>query len=236
MKRRILTISLIVASLVLLVSVGFAGWVITGSMSDTKTGNFDAYAVDNQGQIIVSNISGDIKFGAPSSPLYSAIPEDAWFRFDNQVEVQSLSATFTVQLDGVSSGTFSLTPTSSVALDSKIIAGPTFSATGDATVNGSNQLVFSSEGTATVTVTYAWGDLFGGVNPYNYFYTHRADKSALLTGTDLTNAAASNLLSGDNSISESNNVTYSKLAQLAMQYIYTLADATFTVAIAKVNG
>ncbi len=237
MKKRILTISLIVASLVLLVSVGFAGWVIQGNMSDSKSGNFTAYSVQNNGQIIVSDVSGSIIFGAPDTPATPA--GDAWFTFAS-MDAESLSVTFTVQLDGVSSAKFTLTPSHSAGtLDSYLIGGPTFTASGAASVptSGDDQgkLVFTSEGTATVTVTYSWGTLFGGNNPYAYFYSHKSDKSTVLAGTDLTNAQASNLTYGGNAISSSNNVTYAKLAELAMNYIYTVNGGTFTVAIAKVN-
>lgn len=149
MKKRIITVSLIVASLILLVSVGFAGWVITQNVSDEKTGNFEAYGVSTTGSLTVktgtlqevnnvmsfvehaNNVQPNIVFGYKDSDPAVANP---WLTFDNTVNAASLVAYIEISYEkdaeySQAGETFAIThdfikSDASFAVDDQLVGGP----------------------------------------------------------------------------------------------------------------
>ena len=183
MKKRVIISSLIVLSLLMLVSIGFASWVISNSHSGESTGNFTAYdAVDN-GSITVSNPTQNIVFGAHTDETATY----SWLS-DSTLDPQSLSVTFTVQLQNKEAGSANVVLTLTPSLVYKVdgtgysagdeyttaqtyFAGPSFSCTSvnsKASLSGST-LTFTDNDIATITVTYTWGSAFNGLNPWKYY-------------------------------------------------------------------
>ena len=230
MKKRTITISLIVLAFVLLIGIGYAGWVISSQTEATADGgNFTAYSVDSS-TLQVSAVSGNIVFGykAPASAF-----TDPWLTYTD-VTAESLSATFTVTWTNQVSGTkFTLTPqayyanatSTEIPLNSKLIKAPTFSATGDAVVGEDGKLQLNAaDGTATVTVLYGWGTCLSDAtydNPYLFFNSNTKTETA------------------DVYYADSNGETYEELASAALAALNTLiaSDTSnplkFRVVIAK---
>lgn len=226
MKRRILTISLIVASLVLLVSVGFAGWVITSNHQDTKTGNFTAYEVSSNGALTVAicDVNGSttgtpnntIVYGKPNSTDQGTIEakdgfsDPAWLTFaemDEQVLVVYLKLSLS---NATTSQTFTLTNSfkknSSAQEVYNLIAAPTYAkVSGEGSIS-SNEVTLSNNQSIVVSVTYNWGSEFGGLNPYEYFN--------LQSQTDEVNG----------SINSVSYTTYETKANVALSQLDTLVD------------
>lgn len=103
MKRKFLLPILSVCMVVALVSVGFAAWLITGNdTSDTATGNFVTYDVENDYFTVTvdpaTGENGEIVFGKPASETTTPALEHDWFKFDAATGVEKLTATFTVTI------------------------------------------------------------------------------------------------------------------------------------------
>ena len=240
MKRRILTISLIVASLVLLVSVGFAGWIISQSESGIADGNFQAYAVSDTGNLTVKkgiyNSSfqegtRSIIFGSPSGDPISG----AWLTF-SEVETESLSVWLQISYSGPAN-TFNLADTYeregvaySKANVNKLISGPTYTVVGTpvhCTASNSNAtLAFDecTDGEIIIRVDYAWAAVFGS-NPYTYFNTGKT-ATGTISPADVTNATNAGLQINNGNFSTSN--TYAQLAEKALSALKTLIHPTAT--------
>lgn len=198
MKKRVIISSLIVLSLLMLVSIGFASWVINNEHKGTSTGNFEAYDAVETSFITVSNPTQNIVFGAHTNETAT----NSWLS-DSALAPQSLSVTFTVQLQNkeANSADVVLTLTPSLVYKAEgddhdagdeyttaqtYFAGPTFTcataAFASIPTTGDNvgKLVFTDNGTATITVTYAWGEAFGNKNPWKYYndQTYTAELAA----------------------------------------------------------
>lgn len=213
MKRRILTISLIVASLVLLVSVGFAGWVITqNTTQQTNDANFTAYSVEKDNLTVSTNMDS-IVFGKPSGGSLPATVVTPWLTVDS-MEAEDLTATFTISWsndvdttleEGADSPvTFTLAPEYVAKSDSSIVSAPattligapTFSLSGAHTgayidgstltlgkSNSSTNEKYTKDTTLTIVVTYSWGSCLAN-STYSNPYTYF--NSVEKTATTLT--------------------------------------------------
>lgn len=192
MKRRILTISLIVASLVLLVSVGFAAWVITKDQVTETKGNVEAYNVSGNSAISISvPENSKIVFGKPSPVPSITSP---WLTFDAQeMGNESLSVAITVSYDRA--GTITIANDLKIGetsyktnLVGLLIGEPTFTKTsGDGTVTSAGVITFpDGGGTIVINATYTWGSLLAdgtNKNPYSYFNDKPKASAANLTQT-----------------------------------------------------
>ena len=188
MKKRTITIALIVFAVALLFGIGYAAWTITQNTTGEAAGDFTAYSVSTEG-LTVATTDDSVTFGKPATPGTAV-----WLSADSEVLTEDLTATFTVAWSGtIASGstvTLNLTHTfytgsgggetavSGTDLTNlqKLVLGPTFAVSGTgATISGSvltlsDQYVANS--TITVTVTYQWGPSLGGsehANPYTFF-------------------------------------------------------------------
>ena len=183
MKKRTLTISLIVLAIMLLVGIGYAGWVIGSATDAEEVGNFQAYAVSDSGVLEVTQVASQrVIFGKPN-PLD---PETPVWLSQTDVADEHLTVQFKVKWSG-GAATFSLAhaayklttgenPTEDPrTLDAKLIAAPTYDVVSGngASIDQSGNLVLSSSYQAndeiTISVTFGWGTSFGGQNPYTFF-------------------------------------------------------------------
>ena len=192
MKKRIITLVLSALAVVLLVGVGFASWVISQGATSEQKGNILVETVkDERLAVSISDPSGAFQFGAPNG----ATKDGNWLFEDNDAALpENLEVSFIVtvtrptafalnaqnQPDGLS-----LT----AVLGDKVLASATdttgvdypvafFAPAATPTrygVNAANDdtLWTMSNGnmtaTTTVVVELKWGDLFGNVNPYEFF-------------------------------------------------------------------
>lgn len=103
MKKKFLLPILSVCMVVALVSVGFAAWLITGNHTEEAQGQFVTYDVSNQYFKVTVTPTGTganenkIVFGKPTASTTTQTTD--WFKFDDDVGVQSLSVTFTITID-----------------------------------------------------------------------------------------------------------------------------------------
>ena len=206
MKKRTITISLIVLAFVLLFGIGYAGWVIASSTSGEAGGNFKAYAV-SEASLVVTPVDQDVTFGKPETPgTY------VWLDASSDMDEDDLSASFKIKWtgavgeDGIS---FRLTHTfynNGVAVTgdnltalNKLINNPTYSVPDGSSLgysfnNTTNVITLNSNYEANteivITVNYTWGPVFGNINPFNYFNPLAKDGSpAVAYNSESTNQA-----------------------------------------------
>jgi len=198
MKKRTLTISLIVLAIMLLVGIGYAGWVIASKTSDEAAGSFQAYEVDTA-NLTVTTTDSTVVFGKPASSSTAL----KWL--DPQVpQNEDLVAAFKITWSKTVSANTSFTLThkfytGETEVDDltdlqKLISGPTLTIatlpTGVTVDNASNVTTITLTpdyvaGTEIiVTVTYQWGPSLGGsshLNPYDFF-NPKAQSTPLQSG------------------------------------------------------
>lgn len=190
MKRKYLLPIIATCMAVAVLAVGFAGWLITGAdTTDTATGNFKTYDVENKAykvtiEATTSGTTDKIIFGRPADA-----DNTGWLKYDGTVEVESLVATFvlTVTPEGSAAVADIVTDDIKVTLElpgayktaqgKNYVAAVTMAATdvtGASYDNEKNVLtlpatVFDSTNTVTITVTFDWGTVTGGENPYTHY-------------------------------------------------------------------
>ena len=167
MKRRTLTLMICLLSVLSLVSVGFASWIITANDTEDVTGNIQIETVTDNRVFIVDIVDpSDIVFGAPKTPDTFANP---WFTA-NEMDDENLSATITfkvVDANDTAVAADKVTVTANIELvgaksfddlvtDGYIQAAPTVTPVRSGDVY-------------TITVTLNWGAKWGNKNPYNYY-------------------------------------------------------------------
>ena len=187
MKKRTITIALIVFAVALLFGIGYAGWVISSTTSGEASGNFTAYSVESA-NLTVTNVDQSVTFGMPASPTSTV-----WLE-GQSVGTEDLVASFKISWPAdVSSGiSFTLTHEFYMGTDpeakvvdsavlaniAKLISGPTYSLAAPVTgvtLSGSTITLGSNyvKGTeVTINVTYQWGPSLGGSehqNPHTFF-------------------------------------------------------------------
>lgn len=100
MKRKYLLPIIATCMAVAVLAVGFAGWLITGhTATDTATGNFVTYDVSNNYFTVTIKETVD---GTPEKIVFGR-PADAdntgWLEYEDDVQVEDLTANFTVTID-----------------------------------------------------------------------------------------------------------------------------------------
>lgn len=236
MKKRTLTISLIVLAIMLLVGIGYAGWVITRSDSDSAEGNFTAYGVTDTGSLEVSDYDNNVIFGKDT-----ASATNNWLTATEDVRDEDLIALFTVKWSG-GAQSFNLTHTFSTTVSPLLIGGPTMelnaAVTGVSLVN--NVLAFTADYAAytevVIKVTYKFGTLFNELNPYQFF-NNKAVDGAAFDGSGNYNGASGLTLTSINEVLTHDlnaNAKYADVAKEALSDLNTLVTGlTCTVAVAK---
>lgn len=100
MKRKYLLPIIATCMAVAVLAVGFAGWLITGhTATDTAEGNFVTYDVSNNYFTVTIKETVD---GTPEKIVFGR-PADAdntgWLEYEDDVQVEDLTANFTVTID-----------------------------------------------------------------------------------------------------------------------------------------
>ena len=188
MKKRTITIALIVFAVALLFGIGYAAWTITRSDSGEATGNFTAYSVEDSGALTVANNDTAVVFGKKTSPATTY----SWLG-QTEVADEDLVASFDVSWSG-GAQSFNLTHTfqygeTVTTVSPLLIGGPTYSlasAVTGASVTPAGVLSFTADyvayTTVTVVVTYTFGTVFNSENPYQFFNSKAVNGSAFSEG------------------------------------------------------
>ena len=176
---------------VALLSVGFASWLILQPVTaETESGSFTVYTVQENNITITGAAvrnKNTIRFGTPTSPETFTNP---WLRASSDVLVDVLEAefnfTFTSNNLALKEAVDNLVVTvaGGTNFDAAVTAGYLEPVAIVATVGGAGTNVTVSNGVVTydipdsdtnkeivlnVKMTFAWGDVTGNENPYNFY-------------------------------------------------------------------
>ena len=194
MKRRTLTLMICLLSVLSLVSVGFASWIITANDTEDVTGNIQIETVTDNRVFIVESTTGagikasnDIVFGAPET---MSTP-NAWLTADG-TKKEALTATITFKVVDANDAVVAaddVTVTANIELVGKsfnelVTAGYIQAAPTVTPVRGGDVY--------TITVTLNWGSLWGNQNPYNYYNGHDVN-AEISTGVTYGDHAAEHI-------------------------------------------
>lgn len=184
MKIKKISMLLSVLAFVLLTSVGFAAWVITGDEKADATGNITTEAVyDNRIQMkieLVEATSGagtDIHYGKPSSTA----AKESWLLADSATQVENLSVKVKITITNWEDIKDRINVTGNITVTS--VASETGKNYSDAQTYDGVQLLgdlpseitinnadfASGNGVVEETLTFNWGIAFGSQNPYTYY-------------------------------------------------------------------
>lgn len=168
-----------------LIGVGFASWVITGDDSKTsENGTITAEAITD-GSVTIGTMTwgqgkndGNIKFDANGAAV-----TQPWLTSDTKGE--DLTAVLTVPVenfDNLEGGTI----TAELKVnDSNGVDNGVYKKAQDAKLIGANptpKITNNGNGNFEVSLTFTWGEHFGGLNPYE-FYNAKGPTVALAGST-----------------------------------------------------
>lgn len=190
MKRRTLTLMICLLSVLSLVSVGFASWIITANDTQEAEGNIQIETVTDNRVFIVDIVNpSDIVFGAPKTPDEFANP---WFTAKKMAD-ENLSATITFDVqkkDGTSIARSNVNITASVEV--KDTEGKTFEELVSAGYIEAVPTVTVSDSAYSITISLNWGAKWGNKNPYNYYNGHKVTDE-ITTGVTYGDHAAEHI-------------------------------------------
>ena len=177
MKRRTLTLMICLLSVLSLVSVGFASWIITANDTQEAEGNIQIETVTDK-RVFIKNqaVDGSIIFGAPATMGTVTEGITPWFTTETGTKTEDLTAVITfdvVDSKGDAVDRSKVTIEASVAV--KTSEGTTFQALVDAKYIEKAPVVVVDESNFSITVTLNWGELWNKVNPYNFYNAHEVD-------------------------------------------------------------
>ena len=175
MKRRTLTLTLSILACIALIGVGFASWVITNDVSDFATGNISVDTVNDKTHTITFDTEtfGTIVFGAKAKD--DVLATKSWMSYSTSEKNEKLTFTFTFTV--TNPGSLATEPfTFTIVEDGTTSYEAAAAQKYVAELNTSMiQCVKDVENSTdvlakyTVTVTFKWGEYFGGTNPINYY-------------------------------------------------------------------
>lgn len=189
MKIKKISMLLSVLAFVLLTSVGFAAWVITGDAKADKTGNITTEAVyDNRIKMTIelveatSGAGTNIHYGKPSSTNI----EGSWLLADSATKVQNLSVKVKITITNWVDIKDRINVAGNITVTS--VASETGKNYSDAQTYKDAQLLGDLPGTITInnsefvagsgvvekTLNFTWGTAFDGQNPYTYYNDGKA--------------------------------------------------------------
>ena len=194
MKRKTLTLVLCLLTVLSVVGVGFASWIITDGDKAIESGNIIVDTVSDQRLVltVTQPTEMDINFTGPASP----VNDGKWLKSNNPSATANLEVTFTCKVTKKDDSTF--TAVSDIKL-TKSFVEPALTqgdpatdtaygaakkancfALADGTIDGLeyedgiyvSDLALADGNksiTFTVTVKYVWGSIFGNDNPFTYY-------------------------------------------------------------------
>jgi len=211
MKRKAIIISLSVLAIMLLVSIGFAGWSITNSHEQSDGGNFTAYSVSSDGAVTVQIVaSNDINATSVDNPSivfgkHTGADETTVWLTEVTMDDESLVAYVKVTLSGYtvnSNLVLDVTHAYNKTVDTTLIGGPAITEGAKSNASFSNnQITFTADGYIILVVTYKWGSHFTPsndntpVNPY-YFYNRQTKTDDLVADAAQWLKALNTLVNG----------------------------------------
>lgn len=197
MKKRSLGLLIAGVAAASMIGTGFAAWVITANAEASQQGQFSVDTVESKGITITPVFGaneGTINFFGPSGTT------SGWLTVSGETR-EKLSTDLTINfglLDSAAYSDFNLTITftGSQGYNDAVTAGyivaPTFELGGSDYDNGDSVALDTvvSSNSATFTITFDWGDAFGGDNPYDFYNTFAYnddywmdEKTPVATGT-----------------------------------------------------
>lgn len=225
MKSKLTITVASILSVLVLVGVGFAAWVISNpDVNAEKTGSIAAETVSDKSYTLEAEITGgEIVFGAPAQ--MSA--QNPWLTAGKDTQTEDRTATLTLTLKykdwnyvPLNFSVFMKSKKTTVGddavfsnlVDKTYITNPKISYNDSKTnsetatevvMNGtspvqidrdafaqskSNSTKETDEKTATleITITFGWGNAFGGKNPYEFYNAQKYDEKHTEANTALT--------------------------------------------------
>ncbi|MBQ8206450.1 MAG: hypothetical protein IJZ77_03225 [Bacilli bacterium] len=178
MKRKGIILLSSIFACVALMTTGFAAFIISYTTTGEATGNIEVDTVDNNA-FILEVVDG---YESPESIVYGPIDsytgENQWLVYEDEGKMERLTTTIKVTCTnpgGLASTPLQVTVTANDVYTEANTAGyvgalPTIgngiyvSLDG---IEGDDDSV--KVGTYTITITFSWGQKFGGVNPIEYY-------------------------------------------------------------------
>lgn len=197
-KRKGILMAAAILGSAAIVSTGFAAWVITAEESTLATGQIDVDTVaDERITLKATNFNTNVRFGTKASSTGD------WLTVRGEVhEVLTVSTTMTIEGGSFLDETtpFSVTlveaegSTAYAAASAKNYVAPlsqvgTLYASLETVPSGVSIVMNSEKTSATITIKFAWGSYFGGVNPtdfYNSFAYNSLRKNIATEDNDQT--------------------------------------------------
>ena len=199
MKKKLTITIASILSVIVIIGVGFAAWVITNpNVTTSQDGTISVETVTDKSYSLSSGaVTDNIKFGAPQKT------STGWLSYDSD-DVENLTATFTLKLtwndatiipdlnlkmEALKESGESKAQTDVFATlkdgEKALLANPTISYDSTTpvtvTMNGEGVTIPKSafgitesttgagEKEITVTIKFGWGEFFGNKNPYDYY-------------------------------------------------------------------
>ena len=192
MKRRIITMAVSFLLCIGMVGAGFAAWIITGNTTETQTGSIEVQeVVDNRLDLTIAwaetGVTGadddaKIIFGKHATDTCSWLANDdvdekltakLSITVNNHAELIAADLTYSFAFNLVATGD-SETAGYGKAVDAGLVGAlPTIT---DVTAN--------ETGAYEITITFAWGTAFGGVNPLTKYKDTTYNKATADTVKD----------------------------------------------------
>lgn len=210
MKRKTLTLVLCLLATFALASIGFASWVLTNpdvTVTGTTQGDFTVYDATDASVSVGAQFSANgFVFGAPVTPKTGGTPWLTATEMSTDLLTVKVTLTVTNYASLSDAGlTIKVYPTLNdeedttklkSAIEEKYIlcssteqfASENISIDGESksayvlTKTITKTEIVNGSGTVSFDLTFAWGEVFGKQNPFNYYYDKSYDASV---ATDL---------------------------------------------------
>ena len=175
-KRKGILMACAILGSAAIVSTGFAAWVVTVNETETFEGNIQVDEVQDKTHLItVLDDAKDLSVYFGKTTKKPEATKD-WLTNDTERD-QDLKASFKVQVTNYETANLDISVSTPDGFDVKednkrLLADPLITYTEFDPISEG-----SKTGQLTVTITFAWGDYFGGENPINFYNTKEATAS-----------------------------------------------------------
>ena len=167
MKRKTLTLTLVLLSCLALIGVGFASWIISANTTKEVSGNISVDTVTDNRLTIETTWLGNkdsIVFGWKEGTY-----ANNWLKNTDSAYAENLSVTLVVTVtDAEGNATAAKSVTASIKGDEKYTTAETANLVGSLPA-ASVEPVEGETGVYHVTFTFTWGSAFGAKNPLEYY-------------------------------------------------------------------